>query len=109
MTRLLTTLFWTVALGAAPPAQDTLTLQQAIAEGLRAEPGVQAARADLEAARGDRQSAALHPNPDVSVEQREMTGGPDRQTAIIFDLPLDLFRRGPRTDAAARMVDRIGR
>jgi cobalt-zinc-cadmium efflux system outer membrane protein len=83
---------------AAPPA---LRLDQAIAEALRAEPGLAAARAERDAARADTQQAALRPNPELSFEQREQTGGPDRQTAIGVELPLELFRRDPRIAAAA--------
>jgi cobalt-zinc-cadmium efflux system outer membrane protein len=83
---------------AAPPA---LTLDHAIAEALRAEPGLAAARAERDAARADTRQAALRPNPELSFEQREQTGGPDRQTAIGVELPLELFRRDPRIDAAA--------
>jgi len=83
---------------AAPPA---LTLDQAIAVALRAEPGLAAARAERDAARADIQQAALRPNPELSFEQREQSGGPDRQTAIGVELPLELFRRDPRIAAAA--------
>jgi cobalt-zinc-cadmium efflux system outer membrane protein len=82
-----------------------LTLEQAIAEGLRGEPALRAARLEIDAAKGERQQAALRPNPAVSFEQREQVGGMDRQTSVGVDLPLDLFRRGPRMDAAARTID----
>lgn len=82
-----------------------LTIEQAIAEALRDEPRLGAARADAAAARGERRQAALRPNPDVMVEQRGQLGGMDRQTSISVELPLDVFRRGPRIDAADRSVE----
>lgn len=82
-----------------------VSLEGAIAEGLRAEPAMRAARLDVDAARGERRQAALRPNPDVSFGQREQVGGADRQTSLEFDLPLDTFRRGARIETAARMVD----
>ena len=85
--------------------RNGLTLEQAIAEGLSSEPALRAAAFEVEAARGDARQAALRPNPAVSFEQREQLGGMDRQTSIGVDWPLDLFRRGPRAEAASRMVD----
>jgi len=43
------------------PAPRALTLDQAIAEALRAEPGLAAARAERDAARADTQQAARRP------------------------------------------------
>ncbi len=82
-----------------------VSLEGAIAEGLRAEPAMRAARLEIDAARGERRQAALRPNPEVSFDQREQVGGADRQTTFEFDLPLDAFRRGARIETAARMVD----
>lgn len=107
----------TLVLCAAPPAaaqaprpavvdsQNGLTVEQAIAEGLRAEPAIAAARLDIDAARGDRRQAALRPNPMVSFGQREQVGGMDRQTSIDVDVPLDAFRRRARIATADRGVD----
>ena len=99
---------WLLALALGPTAdpQSPLTLDQAIAEALKAEPDLQAARAELDVSRGERRQAAARPNPELSVEQREQAGGADRQTAIAIDVPLDLFRRGPRMTAADRTIDR---
>lgn len=81
-----------------------LTVVQAIAEGLRQEPGLRATRSGIDAARGERRQAALRPNPSVSAERREELGGMDNQTMLGVDLPLDLFRRGARTAVADRIV-----
>jgi cobalt-zinc-cadmium efflux system outer membrane protein len=83
---------------------SALTIEQAIDEALRSEPALAAARAEIDAARGERRQAALRPNPAVMYEQREQAGGADRQTSITMELPLDLFRRGARIDAAYRQV-----
>lgn len=93
---------------AATARADQLTMQQAIAEALHAEPGLQAVRAEVEAARGERRQAALRPNPEVSFEEREQAGGSDRQTTVDVELPLDLFRRGARIAAAERTILRAG-
>jgi cobalt-zinc-cadmium efflux system outer membrane protein len=81
-----------------------LTIEAAVAEALRAEPALAAARAEIDAARGDRRQAALRPNPEVMVEQREQVGGTDRQSSVSIELPLDVFRRGARIDVADRSV-----
>src|SRR4051794_38549343 len=82
-----------------------LTLDEAIAEALRAEPSLSSVRAGAAAAAGERQQAALYPNPEVMFEQREQSGGPDRQTSLAVEFPLDLFRREPRIAVASREVD----
>ena len=86
-------------------SRNGLTLEQAIAEGLRAEPGLRAAESDVDASRGEADQATRRPNPGFSFEQREQMGGPDRQTSIGVDLPLDLFSRGPRIKTARHMAD----
>jgi cobalt-zinc-cadmium efflux system outer membrane protein len=89
--------------GSIDPAGG-MTIDQAVAEALRAEPLLAAARADAAAARGDARQAALRSNPDVMFEQREQAGGSDRQTAISIEFPLDLFRRGARIETAHRVM-----
>jgi cobalt-zinc-cadmium efflux system outer membrane protein len=85
--------------------QNGLTLEQAIAEGLRAEPTIAAARLDIDAAKGDRRQAALRPNPMLSFGEREQVGGADRQTTIDVDVPIDAFRRKARMASADRGVE----
>jgi cobalt-zinc-cadmium efflux system outer membrane protein len=86
-------------------SRNGVTLEQAIAEGLRAEPGLRAAASEVDAARGAADQATKRPNPGISFEQREQMGGSDRQTSIGVDLPLDLFSRGPRIDSARHMAE----
>jgi cobalt-zinc-cadmium efflux system outer membrane protein len=81
-----------------------LSVAQAIAEGLRQEPGLRDARAAIEAARGERGQAARRPNPVVSAERREELGGGDNQSLVGVEVPLDLFRRGARMAVADRTV-----
>ncbi|HYT69051.1 MAG TPA: TolC family protein [Vicinamibacterales bacterium] len=81
-----------------------LTIAQAIDQGLRQEPGLRETRTAIGAARGERRQAALRPNPMVSAERREEVGGGDNQTMIGVELPLDLFRRGARVEAADRTI-----
>lgn len=82
-----------------------LTLGEAIAQALRQEPGIRAARTDIDVAAGRRQQAALRANPTITFERREEPGGTDNQTALGIELPLELFRRGARVAMAEREAD----
>ena len=78
---------------------DGLTLSQAIETALSREPGIQSARASIDAARGFATQAGLRSNPSVSFAQQEEPGGTDAQTRVELQWPLD-FRRGARVQAA---------
>jgi cobalt-zinc-cadmium efflux system outer membrane protein len=93
------------ARGQAPPA-DGVSLTQAIALALAREPATRSARADVEMARAMRVQAGLRANPTMSLEQRQEPGGSDKATEIGVELPLELFRRGPRV-AVAEAVLRV--
>ncbi len=54
---------------------------------------------------GDRDQADRRPNPSLSFEQREQAGGTDRQTAVGFTWPLDLFRRSGRNAVATQSIE----
>lgn len=82
-----------------------LTLEDAIARAVRYEPGIRAARADIDIAAGRHQQAALRANPTVTFERRQEPGGTDNQTALGVELPLELFRRSARVAAADREVE----
>lgn len=84
---------------------DGVTLEQAIAEALRSEPAMQAARSEIDVARGDRRQAGRPPNPSVSLERREQAGGTDNQTTLGVELPLDWYRRRARTAVADREIE----
>jgi outer membrane protein, heavy metal efflux system len=82
-----------------------LTLEQAIAQALDQEPGLRAARADVDVARGARLQAGLRPNPTVSFAQQTEPGGTDAQTRVDVQWPLDLFRRTGRVNVAEREIE----
>ncbi len=85
-------------------ARDGLTVQALVTLAYERAPSLQAVRARVGIAEGERQQAALRPNPSASVERREQFGGLDTQTAIGMTWPLDLFRRGARVSVADRAV-----
>ena len=84
--------------------QRGMTLDEAIARALAQEPGLRAARTDIDVARGQREQAGLRPNPTVMFERRHEPGGTDRLTSIGVDWPLDLFRREGRVQTADQEV-----
>jgi len=86
-------------------AADGIGLDAAIARALDREPSLHAARADIDVARGQRRQAALRPNPSLSLERREQPSGPDHQSRVAVQWPLDLFRRGARVASADRQID----
>jgi cobalt-zinc-cadmium efflux system outer membrane protein len=82
-----------------------LTLDEAIARALEHEPSLQAARTDVDAARGMRIQAGLRPNPSASFSQQNEPGGTDSQTRVEVQWPLDLFRKAGRAAVADREID----
>jgi cobalt-zinc-cadmium efflux system outer membrane protein len=86
-------------------AERGLSLNQLVATALERSPTVLAARARVEAARGERRQAGLRPNPGLVSDIREEIGGTDRQTMVGLSVPLDLFRRSGRTEVADRGID----
>jgi cobalt-zinc-cadmium efflux system outer membrane protein len=79
-------------------------LDAAVARALAQEPALRATRVDVDVARGERQQAALRPNPMVSVEHRAEPGGTDALTTVGVEWPLDLFRRQGRVQTADRSI-----
>jgi len=86
-------------------AERGLSLTQLVTTALERSPAVLAARARVDAARGERQQAGLRPNPSLMSDIREQIGGTDRQTMVGLTVPLDLFKRPGRTDVADRSID----
>jgi cobalt-zinc-cadmium efflux system outer membrane protein len=84
--------------------RDGVGLDAAVARAVAQEPGLRAARLDVDVARGERQQAALRPNPVFSVEHRDEPGGTDAFTTVGVEWPLDLFRRPGRVQTAERTV-----
>ena len=85
-------------------ADRGLSIEQLVAMALERSPVVLAARARIEAARGERIQSALRPNPSVMTDWREEVGGPDRQSMLGLSVPLDLFQRRGRTDVADQAI-----
>jgi cobalt-zinc-cadmium efflux system outer membrane protein len=81
------------------------TLDQAIQQALEQEPGLRAARAEIDVARGSRAQAALKPNPTVTFTQLTEPAGTDAQTRVDVQWPLDLFRKTGRVNVADREVE----
>jgi cobalt-zinc-cadmium efflux system outer membrane protein len=86
-------------------ARAGLGVEEAVARALAREPSIQAVRADVDVARGDRVQAGLRPNPALSVEHRGEPRGTDTLTTITVEWPLDLFRRTGRVQTADRAVE----
>ena len=84
---------------------DGLTLEQAIQQAVEREPGLRAARADVDVARGMSVQAALKPNPTVTFAQLTEPASTDAQTRVDVEWPLDLFRKTGRVNVAAREID----
>jgi len=82
-----------------------LTLDQAIEQALGQEPGLRAARAEIDVARGMSAQAALKPNPSVTFTQLTEPAGTDAQTRIDVEWPLDLFRKTGRVNVAERELE----
>lgn len=82
-----------------------LGVDEAIARALVREPSLQAIRAEVDVARGERVQAGLRPNPGLSVEHRGEPRGTDALTTITVEWPLDLFRRTGRVQTADRAVE----
>jgi len=85
-------------------ARAGLGLDAAIALAIAQEPSLRGARADIAVAQGQRQQAALRPNPMLSLEHRDEPGGTDALTTVTVEWPLDLFRRAVRVETADRSV-----
>ena len=82
-----------------------LTLDQAIAQAMRQEPSLRAARSDIDSARGLSLQAGLRPNPIVSFTQQTEPSGTDAETRVEVQWPLDLFRKTGRVNVADREIE----
>jgi cobalt-zinc-cadmium efflux system outer membrane protein len=81
-----------------------LSVDQAISRAREREPSLQAARHEVDAARGRRRQSGLRPNPMTTFETRQEPGGTDSLVSIGVEWPLDLFRRTGRVATADRQV-----
>jgi cobalt-zinc-cadmium efflux system outer membrane protein len=93
---------------APSPVRSALTLEEALNSALTAHPLIQAARARVDAARGNRRTAGTLPNPvaTYSVEDTAFPGqGPitrlETERSAYFTYPLEsFFQRQPRMERA---------
>ncbi|HXG03542.1 MAG TPA: TolC family protein [Candidatus Binatia bacterium] len=88
--------------GAQPPAPaGEMTVQELVARALAANPDLQAARTELEAALGRLRQAGLRPNPTLDVGGQKALG-PDSNLMIGLTVPLD---RGGRKAARVAVAE----
>ena len=92
---------------ASPATRDTLTLDQALAQGGAASPSLESATAGIRAATAARTVAGLRPNPEVQA-QTENVGGTgvykglrSSETTVGVALPLELGGKRPARIALA--------
>ena len=92
-----------ILLAAARPAaqeREAWTLSRLLEHARANEPSIRAARLEAQAVAAEVRQASLWANPRIDVEHRQVPAGMDRQTMATAEMPLELFRRGPRTAAA---------
>jgi cobalt-zinc-cadmium efflux system outer membrane protein len=70
-----------------------MTVDELVGRALAENPTLQAARAEVEAARGRLLQAGLRPNPMLDVGLQQSVSGPDQNLMVGVTLPLDLNRR----------------
>lgn len=95
----------------AAQAQEAtpLTLQDAIARAVESDPGLRAARAGVDAARGDLRQARARPNPELSAEvenfngEGELRGFDGAETTFSLSQELEI---GGRRSARIRLANR---
>jgi outer membrane protein, heavy metal efflux system len=76
-----------------PTGAREFPIDQLLDRALRENPELQAARAEVEAARGRLLQAGLRPNPTLDVGVQQSVTGPDNNVMVGVTLPLDLNRR----------------
>ena len=99
------TIMLAVTVVAGHAEAQSLSLDEAIARALAAEPSVRAFRAEVEASRALRLQAGLRSNPSLSFERREEPAGKDNQTMVGVTWPLDFRRRDARVSVADREIE----
>ena len=82
-----------VGQAAEPGGAQAFTIDELVKQALAENPEVQAARAEVEAARGRLLQAGLRPNPMLDVGFQKSVTGPDNNVTAGVTLPLDLNRR----------------
>lgn len=97
----------------APPAlaqeRTALTMESAIERALQSDPGIRAATAGVDAARGGMRQARVRPNPELSAEvenfngQGDLRGFSGAETTFSLSQEIEL---GGRRSARIRLADR---
>lgn len=93
---------WSAPVAAQEPAGWTLS--RLLEHARTNEPSLRAARLEVQIMEAEAQQAGLWANPRVEVEHRQVPRGMDRQTMATAEMPLELFRRGPRAATARANV-----
>jgi len=78
---------------AEPRGAQAFTIDELVGRALAENPELQAAHAEVEAARGRLLQAGLRPNPMLDVGFQKSVTGPDNNVTVGVTLPLDLNRR----------------
>ncbi len=82
-------------------------IEELVVRALAEAPALEAARAQVRVGEGERQQAALRPNPTAAIDRRERFGGLDNQTVVGLTVPLDLFRKDARVAVADGRITRL--
>ena len=82
-----------VGQAAEPRGAQAFTIDELVGRALAENPELQAAHAEVEAARGRLLQAGLRPNPMLDVGFQKSVTGPDNNVTAGVTLPLDLNRR----------------
>jgi cobalt-zinc-cadmium efflux system outer membrane protein len=85
-----------------------LRTDELVALALKNAPSILAARARVEAARGEVTQAGQRPIPTANIERREEVGGTDNLMTLGIMWPLDLSRRDARTSVARQQAVSAG-
>jgi cobalt-zinc-cadmium efflux system outer membrane protein len=82
-----------VGQAAEPREAPAFSVEALVERALAGNPELQAARAEVEAARGRLLQAGLRPNPMLDLGFQKTVSGPDNNVMVGVTLPLDLNRR----------------
>src|SRR5512140_3421458 len=99
-----------LTVAAAPASAQSggaTTIDALVARAIETAPGLRAARARAEDAKGDLLQASLRANPEVKTERRDEWGGMNSQTAVGVMLPLELGRRAGRMAVAVESAAQV--
>lgn len=84
---------------------QALSIDALVELALTQSPTLNAARTDIDVARGALVEAGLRPNPMAGASRQEMLDGPGAQTMVEVAWPLDLFRRQARVATGRQALE----